>query len=153
MPARNYANQLAIRTPLGRCNGPFVRSGFSPGVRLRLSLDAGSLADAPGRISTSDGLLRDGALRPIPELLHDPLASLTFGDGHVRDVVLAVDPADASAGPTMLAFVSLLHDDGVELRLVRGAPPARDALAVPAVNGAPIFAVFPLRKEPGACGF
>jgi hypothetical protein len=137
----------------GIVEGPFVRTGFGPGTRMRMTLDADALAERPGVVATSDGLLQDQPLRAIPELSHDPLSTLQFGEGHVRDLVLAVDPTDPAAGPTLLAVVSLLHDGDAEVRLLRGAPPPPDARAVPAVNGAPVFGVFPLRREAGRCGF
>jgi len=52
--------------------GPFVREGFGPGVRMRMSFDADHLGDKPGVISTDDSLFDKADLRPIPQLATTP---------------------------------------------------------------------------------
>jgi hypothetical protein len=130
--------------------GPFVRQGFGPGVRMRLTFDADRIADAPGVLSTDDRLFERVGLRPIPQLHHDPLSTLQFGDGRVRNLLFGVEP---KSGPTAFVFVSLIENGNVEVRVLRGAPPAAGVTAVPVESGTPLFGVFPLAKQTGSCGF
>lgn len=133
--------------------GPFVRSGFGPGVRMRMSFDADRMNSSPGSLSTDDGLLTDAPMRPIPQLSHDPLSTLQFGEQRDKNLVYVVTPTKPSSGPSLLAVVSLLHDGGAEVRLLRGAPPLPGTTAIADTEGESIFGVFPLQRESGTCGF
>jgi hypothetical protein len=134
----------------------FVRSGVDATTSLCLTLDADHLEDGPGAISTSDGRFTAVPLRPIPQVWHDPLSTLSFGDGRLKNLVYMATPtipvADGTGGD-VLAVVSLMQSGDVEVRLIRGAPdlPADGA---PAANpSANLFAIFDLSRKPGACSF
>jgi hypothetical protein len=122
----------------------FVRAGFAVGTRVCLELDTRKLQEKPGTISLSDGRLARTALRPIPALASDTLSNLSFADGQVRNLVFAV--RERSSTPRdVLAIVSLLDDDRVELRLLDGAPgeDVPDAL----------YGVFPLERKDTPCSY
>lgn len=127
--------------------GTFVRAGVGDAVRMCLKLDADRLQDTPGTISTSDGRFRAAPLRPIPQIWHDPLSTLQFGDGRLQNLLYVVTPSTPGEADAM-AVVSLMDSDAVEVRLIRGAPPV-DAAA----SGTEIFAVWNLERETGPCAF
>ncbi|MCL2450703.1 MAG: hypothetical protein FWD17_17285 [Polyangiaceae bacterium] len=133
----------------------FVRSGIAAGTSLCLTLDADHLQDAPGLISTRDGRFHLAPLRSIPQIWNDPLSTLSFGEGRLKNlvyVVSATTPFGDNEGDDVLAVVSLMQSGGVEVRLVRGAPPVGgDAGA----TGAPtnVFGVFQLAREKGPCSY
>jgi hypothetical protein len=134
--------------------GDFVRAGVPSNVRACLTLDTDHLQDAPGRISSSDGRFHEEPLRPIPQIWHDPLSTLSFGDGRQKNLVYVATPVPSFAGDPggeVFVVVSLMNSGSVEVRLLRGAP-GGDA-STP--TGAPsnIFAVFTLDRQPGPCSF
>jgi hypothetical protein len=133
----------------------FVKQNQPPSLELGLVLDTDRLTSRPGELSSNDALtgmcaapgapqrLFDNApLRAIPEVDHDVLSALTFGEGHVHDFFAWVD---SSCQGTMLAVVSLMKNNQVELRLFK---PAR----VPQPGATPFdkpgFAVFHLSAQP-----
>jgi hypothetical protein len=138
----------------------FVRAGIDEGTKMRLELNAEHLQSGPGRIwttpFTSGERLNGTELRPIPQLLHDPLSTLTFGDGRVKNALVIADvpSVDPAVPATQLtAVVSLLQSGDVEVRLIRDASPG----TAPSDGGtvAPsrqLFGVFRLRREKGDCG-
>jgi hypothetical protein len=129
--------------------GDFVRSGWDPSASLCLVLDANHLQDAPGTITSSDGRFESTPLRPIPQIWHDPLSTLAFGEGRVQNLVYIATPlVDADALGDVVAVVSLMQSNGVEVRLFRGAP-AIDA----GPGGSNLFGVFSLTRESGPCSF
>lgn len=130
--------------------GPFVRQGFRPGVRMRMSFDADRLSEQPGVISTDDGTLVEAALRPIPQLANDPLSNLQFGDGRTRNLLTVVGVSD---GQSAFAVVSLMENGDTEVRILRGAPLPPGVTAKPAQEGVELFGVFPLVRQKGTCGF
>ena len=130
--------------------GPFVRKGFEPGVRMRMTFNADRLADLPGVISTDDGSLSNAPLRPIPQLANDPLSTLQFGEGRQRNLLLVVGVED---GQTAFAVVSLMDSGDVEVRIVRGAPLPPGVTAQPVQESRELFGVFPLARQRGTCGF
>lgn len=67
--------------------GGFVRSGVTESVRACLTLDANHFQDAPGAISTDDGLFHTVSLRPIPQIWYDPLSTFTFGEGRLKNLL------------------------------------------------------------------
>jgi hypothetical protein len=140
----------------GVVTGSFVRSGIGEGVRMCLTLDTDHLQDAPGTITTSDGMFRATTLRPIPQIWHDPLSTLDFGDGRIRNLVYAASPLPGDAGDAeaqdVMVVVSLMQTDHVEVRVLRGAPQT-DAGPPPPGTGRPLFGVFHLDREPGPCAF
>ncbi len=127
----------------------FVLAGVPPATQLCLTLDTNHLQDSPGAVTTTDGLFQSTPLRPIPQIWSDPLSSLTFGEGRAKNLIYAATPASDAGALDVTVVVSLLSGGGVEVRLLRGAPPLGDAGQ--GAGPPPIFAVFPLKLEPGAC--
>jgi hypothetical protein len=130
----------------------FVRRGFQAAdagsVWMRLTLDTNRIGDAPGALSTNDGLLVNAQMRPLPELPNDPLWTLTFGEGREKNFLFAVDPTDPARGPSIMAFVSLMHSGDAEVRLIRGAPIPGAPPDAGSVDGESLFGVFaPLRRH------
>lgn len=126
--------------------GDFVRQRFPGDVGMRLTLDTSSLDDLPGTLSTNDyegGACSSGAeftdapLRAIDKVREDPLSLLRFGEAQEANVLCYVDSACRG---TMMAVVSLLRDDGVEVRLLRPAPLRDDGTSETA------FGLFSLRR-------
>jgi hypothetical protein len=139
--------------------GDFVRAGIGPLTNLCLTLDTDHLQDAPGAISTDDGLFHAVALRSIPQIWHDPLSTLSFGEGRLKNLVYAAEAslpfADGLDG-SVLVLVSLMQSGHVEVRLLRGAPGLTQTATDSGTPGAPagnIFAVFDLTRQPGPCSF
>ena len=139
--------------------GSAFRAGLSPRVQMRLELDASKLdgAESPGTLWTFEAAtegrperrLLDGApLRPIAPLAHDPLSRIEMGDGRERNAIYAVSPSDPEA-ESMLAFLSLRTDGGVEVRLVR----AGSDEAAPPEGRRSLFGIFSLVRREGRCGF
>ena len=134
---------------------PFVFEGFPVDLRLRLRIDTDRLDSIPGTISTDDAagacapsaMFLEAPLLVTPDLMSDPLSTLEFGDG--RDMNLIAWTQSTCQGP-MLAVISLMKNDDVELRLLKppGIPSAPGA--EPPASG---FALFPLTRESGSCGF
>ncbi len=133
--------------------GSFVRAGVDDGVLYCMTLDTNHLQDGPGELSSNDGRFAHTALRPIPQVWHDPLSTMSFGDGRVQNLLYAVRPIeDAGTTSDVLAIVSLMQSGGIELRLLRGAPlaaPGSDAGA----SDANLFAVAALERKKGPCAF
>ncbi len=134
----------------------FSRIGIAAGTTMCLSFDADQIQASPGTLSTSDGTFVHSAMRPLPQLLNDPLSLYSFGEGRIKNLIYAahVSPPDSgeAAEPDPLLFVSLLQSDDVEVRVVRGAPELGDA-APPPGAGSPVFALFPLTRKPGPCTY
>jgi hypothetical protein len=145
-PGESYCGELV--------SASFVMRGFSNvPLRMRMKFDANHIADAPGTLSTDDGLLTNTPMRPVPELLNDPLSTFNFGEGRDKNLLFAVDPTEPTRGPTIMAIVSLMHGGDAEVRLVRGAP-SSDGGAAGAVDGDALFGVFaPMTRQPGLCSF
>ncbi len=136
--------------------GNFVRAGVDPEARMCLTVDTDHLQDAPGFITTSDGRFQQAQLRPIPQIWHDPLSTLSFGEGREQNLVYAASPLPGDAGEAeaqdVLVVVSLMQAEHVEVRLLRGAPQT-DAGALPAGVATPLFGVFKLERQHGSCSF
>ena len=129
--------------------GPFVRSGFAPGVSMRLHLHPESI-DRPGDLSTSDDQLQTATLHSLPEVQHDALDTIEMGEGRIRNMLYAVQPARGSSG---MAIVSLVDDGSVEVRIIRGVPSTGDTQNLTPPNGNYLFGLFLLNKQQGTCGF
>lgn len=126
----------------------FVRAGIPEGTKLRLVLDADRLQTAPGQLWT--GAFTNGEkftaarLEVIPQLLHDPLSTLSFGEGRVKNAL-----AVAELGATQVFVVlSLLQSGEVEVRILRGAGTSTSTPIQPPQ----LFGVFRLAREKGDCG-
>jgi hypothetical protein len=127
--------------------GNFVRAGIPDDMHLCLTLDSDHLQDAPGAVTSSDGRFSRTRLRPIPQVWHDPLSTMSFGEGRVQNLMYIVTPV-TGAEPDIMILLSLMQSGAIEARLVRGAPGAPDASTAAAPN---LFAVFSLDREPGPC--
>jgi hypothetical protein len=139
--------------------GSFVRAGVAEDARMCVILDANHLQDSPGTLSTSDGRFKGATLRPIPQIWHDPLSTMSFGDGRVQNLVYvatptapAADAAPAADTQDVMVFVSLMDEGGLEVRLVRGAPQTDGGGPAPG-QSTPVFGVFTLDRRDGACAF
>lgn len=133
---------------------PFVFEGFPVNLRLRLTIDTDRLDSVPGVITTDDvagscapaPMFDQAELRVTPDVLHDTLSTLEFGQG--RDLNVLAWVRSGCEGP-MLAVMSLMKNDDVELRLLK--PPA--APASPDDDPPGGFALFQLQRQQGSCGF
>ncbi len=132
--------------------GSFVRSGFDNLPRMQLQLDMSSLDRIPGRMTmddASDGPCApratfDGApLRISAAMQADALSQFNFGEGRELNLLTWVDSACDGA---YLAVVSLLHDDTVEVRLMRSEANEEGEEVGP-------FAIFKLSRHSEDCGF
>jgi hypothetical protein len=131
----------------GVVQGSFVRSGVGETARLCMTLDTDHLQDAPGVITTTDGRFTQTPLRPIPQIWHDPLSQMSFGDGRVQNLVYVATPKNESED--VMVVVSLMTSGDLEVRMLRGAPSAEDAGAT---KPAPLFAIFQIsRREHQPC--
>lgn len=155
----------------GRFQGGLLPDGvYPPTLSLHLELEPSRLTTRAteqgppephvvvGTITTDDadrGLCKDtgrplfkGApLRTIPELDHDQLRLLDFGEGRDHTFMAWVD---STCQGTMLAIVSLMRNDSVEMRLLKPAPlPPPDADP----SRRPGFGVFYLHRDEDGCGF
>jgi hypothetical protein len=150
-------------------SAPFVREGFAQDLRMRLTLDTSKLTTTPGTISTDDGnvactsrqpQLADAPMVATEAIFHDQLSTFDFGEGREQNFFAWVD---SSCTGQMLAVVSLMKNDDVEVRLLK--PPAApaapsdggtsDAGTAPdaGVSPSPGFALFQLARQKGDCGF
>ncbi|HEY2408488.1 MAG TPA: hypothetical protein VGI10_20925 [Polyangiaceae bacterium] len=132
-----------------------IAAGQPPSLTLKLTLDTGKLNSEPGVLSsndkatglcssTGDPLFQDAPLRAIPQIDHDVLSTMSFGEGHDHDFFTWVD--SRCQGP-FLALVSLMRNDQVEVRLFKPGP--IDATGANRSG----FGVFPLSSQPHGCGF
>jgi hypothetical protein len=126
-----------------------------PNLTLKLTLDTAKLNSEPGILSsndeanglcssTGDPLFQDAPLRAIPQIDHDVLATMSFGEGHDQDFFAWVD---SRCQGTILSLVSLMRNDQVEVRLFKPGPIHATG---PERSG---FALFPLTAQPHGCGF
>lgn len=133
----------------------FVRAGIDPGTCLCLTLDANHLQDTPGAISTTDGRFLMTPLRPIPELWNDPLSTLSFGDGRLRNLIYVASSSTSltdGGGQDVFAVLSLMQSGDVEVRLLAGAPPVgADSDADSDAGPNHVFGVFLLSRHSGPC--
>jgi hypothetical protein len=123
-------------------DGRFVRKGFERQTELALTLDVDNLQSNAGTISTFDV---DGPCAPAPlftaaplrvpkEVLADPLSTLEFGESREYNFIAWVD--SSCRGP-LLAVVSLMRSDNVEVRLLEPGSAANE----------PGFGVFQLKRS------
>lgn len=121
---------------------------FSNNEMVRLGFLSSNDADSGLCSGEGEPLFKSSPLRAIPQLDHDTLSTLTFGEGHDEDFFAW---SDSTCQGTMLALVSLLRKGDVELRLFKPA-----ALAPPAAGPAQRagYALFYLhRSDDKTCGF
>jgi hypothetical protein len=133
----------------------FVRAGVDSGTNLCLTLDADHLQDAPGALSTSDGRFHAVPMRTIPQIWQDPLSTLAFGEGRIKNLVYvatASTPFADGNGNDVFVVVSLMQSGDVEVRLLRGAP-ASVSDGAPSTTAGNLFAVFGLSRQSVPCSY
>lgn len=156
-----YCGSLVAAPPF---EAGFVPESARPSLNLALTIDGTALttrSEAPaivGRLSSDDAanglcsadgqpLFNGAPLRSMPALDRDPLSSLEFGSGRDYNFFSWVD---STCQGTMLAVVSLMRNDDVELRLLKPKPlPAPTAGA----QDQPGFGLFYLARRKAGCGF
>ncbi|MGC4094463.1 MAG: hypothetical protein QM756_42435 [Polyangiaceae bacterium] len=142
----------------------FVPESTRPSLSLALTIDATALTargeggaivghvssnDAQTGLCSGDGqaLFNGAPLRTMAALDRDPLSTLEFGSGRDYNFFAWVD---STCQGTMLALVSLMRNDDVELRLLKPKPlPAPSA----GVAEQPGFGLFYLARQKAGCGF
>jgi len=144
----------------------FVKEGSPSTLELALTLDVDKLSSEPGTLNSKDPqgicgtadapqvLFLNAPLRAIPELQHDLLSALSFGEGRGHGFFAWVD---STCQGTVVAVVLLMKNNYVELRLFKPMPfPGPKATAAER----PGFALFHLNPKPlhlsdkeGGCGF
>jgi hypothetical protein len=135
--------------------GDFVRTGIDSGTKLCLAIDMDHLQDTPGLLSTDDGRFKAVALRPIPQIWHDPLSTLAFGEGRLKNLLYVASasiPFADGNGNDAFVVISLMQSGNVEVRLLRGAP----GVGVDGGSSGPggnLFAVFALSRKKGPCSY
>jgi hypothetical protein len=130
-------------------------AGVDPSTILCLTLDTNHLQDTPGSVWSSDDRFVSVPMRTIPQIWADPLSTLQFGDGRLRNLVYvarASAPYTDGNGNDVVVVLSLMPAGDIQARLVRGAPVlAPDGGAGPAEQS--VFAVFDLTRQSGPCSF
>lgn len=134
--------------------GPDGGTAAGPPRSMCITLDTNHLQDTtppPGSISTNDGIFHAARMRTIPPIFADPLSTLGFGEGRLKNLVYAVDassPVDGGAS-NAIVVVSLLQSGDVEVRLLQGT------VLVPsdAGGGDSLFALFQLKRQSTPCSF
>lgn len=123
-------------------------SAFSDDEAVRLGFLSSNDVDAGLCAGQQLPLFNSSPLRAIPQVDHDTLSTLSFGEGHDEDFFAW---SDSTCQGTMLALVSLLRKGDVELRLFKPAAlPAPDA----GPDKRPGYALFYLhRSNDKDCGF
>jgi hypothetical protein len=133
----------------------FVLAGVASSTSLCLTLDTNHLQDGPGAVWTSDGMFHETALRPIPQIWHDPLSTFTFGEGRLKNLmyVSAATAPFPDGGSDVFVVISLMQSGDIEVRLLRGAPSLSADGGSSSQTGANLFAVFSLSRQSGPCSF
>jgi hypothetical protein len=131
-----------------RAGVPATTDGGAPN-RMCLTLDTDHLQDTPGALSTTDGMFRAAPMRTVPQIWHDPLSTLSFGEGRLKNLIYVVTASAplADGGTEVFAVVSLMQSGDVEVRLLHGAPRMLQDAAAPMPNGGNLFAVFTLQRD------
>jgi hypothetical protein len=135
-------------------NATFVLAGVGPRTRMCLTIDTDHLQDAPGDLSTDDGRFHEVEMRTIPQIFFDPLSTLTFGEGRLKNLVYvasATMPFSDGNGPDIFVVISLMQSGHVEARLLRGAPAPVEGGSTASTGN--LFAVFDLTRQPGPCSY
>jgi hypothetical protein len=151
-PGAAYCGAL-VGSPL--VTDGFLVDGAPPRLEASLTLDTSQLGGSFGTLGTNDtdGLcapraeFERSALRAVAEVQQDQLYFLDFGEGRDQNVVAWVD---SSCLGTLVAVVSLMRNDDVELRLLKPRPAASETTSAAERPG---FALFQLQKQSAGCGF
>jgi len=137
-------------------NAPFVLAGIDGGsTSACLTIDTSQLQQSPGALSTSDGRFHAAPIRSIPQIWQDPLSTLQFGEGRLKNMmymVRASTPFTDGEGNDVLAVVSLMQSGDIEVRLIRGAPETTDEGGISSTMQN-VFAIFDLTKQSSPCSY
>ena len=146
-----------------RCS--FIRRGFGSDTVLHMRFDPDSVQGVAGSLSTTGELcvresgpqhatFTDVPLIAIEPLLHDQLSLLEIpGGARAKNYIFALSPVSGPlAGRDVLAFVSLLRSERIEVRILAGSgqnacdpdPPNCDQINA---GGCDYFGVFSLDRE------
>ncbi len=130
-PGEAYVGRVIGLDDATACDGgtcSVFRRGFTAGSELAMRFDPTLARTTPGSISTTGQscgaeVFVDTPLLPIPALEEDQLALYDFpGGGRIRNYVFALAPTSGPlAGRDAVAFVSLLRDGHVEVRILSGS--------------------------------
>jgi hypothetical protein len=131
-------------------NATFVREGFTRLIQAELQIDTSALNTRPGQLTShrddspcdARPLFDAAPLRPPIKLESDALSQLQFGDDREMNWMSWVQ---SSCDETYLAVVSLMHDNSVELRLLRSP-------TVPSDPETGALGVFILERNKRGCG-
>ena len=148
-------------TDQGDCADParcsFIRRGFGSEVELHMTFDPDNVQTVAGSLTTSGELCGPTFSRvpmiAIEALQHDQLSRYEVpGDGRVKNYIFALSPVSGPlAGRDVMAFVSLLRSEHVEVRIVAGSGQnACDPTNCAMINagGCDYFGVFSLDLDP-----
>jgi hypothetical protein len=148
--------------------GQFVRTpeqfgGFNRDIRLRVEVDMDAATTAPATITSDDALdgpcapratFAGAKLRVTPEVVSDPLSTLTFEEGQVHNFIGWVD---STCRGTMMSVLSLYKNDRMEMRFLwpegaaaRAAGPDGGVTNNQSRDG---FALFTLKRYEQGCGY
>ena len=137
-----------------RCS--FIRRGFGGDTVLHLDFDPDNVQTIAGSISTTgeecEPTFTDVPLVAIEPLLHDQLSLLEIpGGARTKNFIFAMSPVCGPlAGRDVLAFVSLLRSERIEVRILAGsgqnACDPENCGQIEA-GGCDYFGVFSLRRE------
>lgn len=109
---------------VGSDGDSFIRRGFPAGTELTVR-GFRPPGDGPvaGTLTTAPDPILDGAeLKSIAPLEHDQLSQYDFpGDNRLRNFMFAVTAQSATGPREAMAFVSLLENGNLEVRLVSGS--------------------------------
>lgn len=141
----------------------FVVDGKPWTLSLALDLDSSKLSSFAdnrsailGSLTSNDSesglcpeqpLFKSAPLRAIPQVYHDTLSTLSFGEGHDEDFFAFID---STCQGTMVALVSLLRNGHVEVRLFK---PARLPDEMAPSDQRPGYALFYLTRNDSGCEF
>lgn len=108
-----------------RCS--FIRRGFDSETVLHLRFDPDNVQTIAGSISTTgeecEPTFTDVPLVAIEPLLHDQLSLLEIpGGARAKNFIFAMSPVSGPlAGRDVVAFVSLLRSERIEVRILAGS--------------------------------
>jgi hypothetical protein len=148
----NDVSRFTTKTGQNYCGSitesSFVRSGIDVQTTMRLELNADRLQDAPGRLwlnrALASGEQINGAhLKVIAQSNNDPLSTLTFGEGRLKNVISFIDTSEGQ----LTLVLSLMQNEQVEVRLLRGPGALRSDSGLSTA----VFGVFHLSKTDGTC--
>jgi hypothetical protein len=137
-------------------DAPFVLAGVDGGsTSMCLTIDTSQLQQSPGTLSTSDGRFHAAPIRSIPQIWQDPLSTLQFGEGRLKNMMYmtrASTPFADGEGNDVLTVISLMQSGDIEVRLIRGAPETTDEGGISSTMQN-VFAIFDLTKQSSPCSY